>query len=107
VPLVLWALLNRRAFDVVVGEPLLQHFGIHVRFLVAVPLLWPPSPSRKRSGAASSRAFSLPDWCGSKRARPSQKYWERPRRLLTSRLVLVAIPSWRSPSAAPPWGTSS
>jgi hypothetical protein len=35
-PLTLAALLNRRAFEGT--EPLLQHFGVHVRFLVAIPL---------------------------------------------------------------------
>ncbi|QSA99001.1 hypothetical protein JWZ97_02830 [Methylococcus sp. EFPC2] len=38
-PIALWALVNGRALPGTVGEPLLQHFGIHVRFLVALPLL--------------------------------------------------------------------
>ncbi|MGR8979617.1 MAG: hypothetical protein ACU84H_05945 [Gammaproteobacteria bacterium] len=38
-PLVLWALFNGRALPGHFYEPLLQHFGIHVRFLIAVPLL--------------------------------------------------------------------
>lgn len=38
-PLVLWAGFTGRALPGVVDEPLLQHFGIHVRFLFAVPLL--------------------------------------------------------------------
>jgi hypothetical protein len=38
-PLVLWALFNGRVFPGQVDEPLLQHFGIHVRFLIAVPLM--------------------------------------------------------------------
>ncbi|MCI4430047.1 MAG: hypothetical protein JHC40_12875 [Burkholderiales bacterium] len=37
-PLVVWAALNRRLVDVENGEPLLAHFGIHVRCLVAIPL---------------------------------------------------------------------
>jgi len=37
-PLVLWAAFTGRALPGSVDEPLLQHFGIHVRFLVAVPL---------------------------------------------------------------------
>jgi hypothetical protein len=37
-PLVLWAAFNGRALPGHVDEPLLQHFGIHVRFLIAVPL---------------------------------------------------------------------
>jgi hypothetical protein len=38
-PIVLWALYIRRALPGVAGEPLLAHFGVHARFLVAVPLL--------------------------------------------------------------------
>lgn len=38
-PLVAYAFLRRRLFPGEVEEPLLQHFGIHARFLVALPLL--------------------------------------------------------------------
>ena len=38
-PLVLWAVFKGRALSGPVDEPLLQHFGIHARFLIAVPLL--------------------------------------------------------------------
>jgi hypothetical protein len=38
-PIVVWAGYTGRALPGVADEPLLQHFGIHVRFLVAVPLL--------------------------------------------------------------------
>jgi len=38
-PIAVWAVLKGRAIPGSVGEPLLQHFGIHFRFLVAVPLL--------------------------------------------------------------------
>jgi hypothetical protein len=38
-PLAVWAVLNRRAFPGMVEEPLLQHFTVHVRSLVAIPLL--------------------------------------------------------------------
>lgn len=38
-PIAAWAGFTGRALPGAVGEPLLQHFGIHVRFLVAVPLL--------------------------------------------------------------------
>ena len=37
-PLALWAVLQGRALPGDIPEPMLQHFGIHVRFLVAVPL---------------------------------------------------------------------
>lgn len=38
-PIAVWAAFNGRALPGTVGEPLLQHFGIHVRFLIAIPLL--------------------------------------------------------------------
>lgn len=38
-PIVLWALYVGRALPGVAGEPLLAHFGVHARFLLAVPLL--------------------------------------------------------------------
>lgn len=38
-PIALWAVYADRAMPGVAGEPLLAHFGIHARFLVAVPLL--------------------------------------------------------------------
>ncbi len=37
-PIVVWAGYTGRALSGVADEPLLQHFGIHVRFLIAVPL---------------------------------------------------------------------
>ena len=37
-PIALWALLRHRALPGTVAEPLLAHFGIHVRCLVAIPL---------------------------------------------------------------------
>jgi hypothetical protein len=37
-PLAVWAVAERRAFPGTVPEPLLQHFGIHVRCLLAIPL---------------------------------------------------------------------
>jgi hypothetical protein len=39
VPVMAWAIINGRVFAGVVTEPLLQHFGVHVRCLVAIPLL--------------------------------------------------------------------
>lgn len=38
-PIAVWALLVGRALPGVPGEPLLQHFGVHVRCLIAIPLL--------------------------------------------------------------------
>jgi hypothetical protein len=38
-PIAVWAALAHRVFGGVADEPLLAHFGIHVRCLVAIPLL--------------------------------------------------------------------
>ena len=38
VPILLWAIVTHRVFAGVASEPLLQHFGVHVRCLVAIPL---------------------------------------------------------------------
>lgn len=38
-PPVLWALATGRAFASDSGEPLLRHFGLHARFLIALPVL--------------------------------------------------------------------
>ena len=37
-PLAVWAAVNHRLLDAATGEPLLAHYGIHVRCLVAIPL---------------------------------------------------------------------
>jgi hypothetical protein len=39
-PIATWALLFGRALPGAPGEPLFDHFGVHVRFLVAVPLFF-------------------------------------------------------------------
>jgi hypothetical protein len=38
-PLVVWALVTGRALDSKTGEPLLQHYSVHTRFLLALPAL--------------------------------------------------------------------
>jgi hypothetical protein len=38
-PIMGWALVNEHLWAAAVSEPLLQHFGVHVRCLVALPLL--------------------------------------------------------------------
>ncbi len=38
-PIVIWAAVYGRALGAVAGEPLLQHFGVQVRALIAIPLL--------------------------------------------------------------------
>jgi hypothetical protein len=38
-PIVIWAAYMNRILPGIVDDPLLRHFGVHVRFLLAVPLL--------------------------------------------------------------------
>ena len=38
-PIVAWAAITGRLLHVAAGEPLLQHYGVHVRCLLAIPLL--------------------------------------------------------------------
>lgn len=38
-PIIVWAALESRLLDRATGEPLLAHYGVHVRCLVAIPLL--------------------------------------------------------------------
>jgi hypothetical protein len=38
-PLVVWAWATGRAFDSITGEPLLKHYSVHTRFLIALPAL--------------------------------------------------------------------
>jgi len=38
-PIAVWALIRGRFIQAAAGEPLLQHYGVHVRCLVAIPLL--------------------------------------------------------------------
>jgi hypothetical protein len=37
-PIAIWALVRGRFLNAVVGEPLLQHYGVHVRCLVTIPM---------------------------------------------------------------------
>src|SRR5215470_8450289 len=37
-PIAIWALVHGRFLNAPYGEPLLQHYGVHVRCLVAIPL---------------------------------------------------------------------
>jgi hypothetical protein len=37
-PIAIWAIARGRFLDAIAGEPLLQHYGVHVRCLVAIPM---------------------------------------------------------------------
>src|SRR5262249_14138837 len=38
VPIAIWSLVRGRFINAAVGEPLLQHYGVHIRCLVAIPM---------------------------------------------------------------------
>jgi len=38
-PIAIWALVRGRFLDAVVGEPLLKHYGVHVRCLITIPMM--------------------------------------------------------------------
>ena len=38
-PIAIWAFVRGRFLETWMGEPLLQHYGVHVRCLIAIPLL--------------------------------------------------------------------
>jgi len=88
-PLVIWALLSRRAFAGV--EPLLQHFGVHARFLIAIPLLLLAEPLAQ---AVGQRIVSY--FLSSGLVLPAERpafllIIEGCRRLLRARLALAVI----------------
>jgi hypothetical protein len=56
-PIALWSLLQGRLLGVDAGEPLLQHYGVHVRCLIAIPLLVLAESALHRKGASLARRF--------------------------------------------------
>jgi len=90
-PLVIWALLHRRALPGGSVEPLLQHFGVHTRFLIAIPLLLLAEPLAQRVGRRIVGYF-LSSGLVPPAERPAfAEIVEGCRRLLRSRLALVVI----------------
>ena len=88
-PLAIAAILNRRAFEGT--EPLLQHFGVHVRCLVAIPLFIAAEPFAETMGRRILSYFLssrlVPD---SQRAAFVQVVLSC-RRLLRSRWALLGV----------------
>jgi len=56
-PIAVWAFATGRFVSADAGEPLLQHYGIHVRCLVAIPLFILAEAALHRTGAAIARRF--------------------------------------------------
>lgn len=57
-PIAAWALLRGRFFSSETGEPLLHHYDIHVRCLVAIPLLVLADTGLHSTGMALARQFA-------------------------------------------------
>jgi hypothetical protein len=88
-PLVVAALLSRRAFAGT--EPLLQHFGVHVRFLVAVPLFLLAEPLAERVGRRVIGYFLSSGLVADADRSAFVGIVESCRRLLRSRLALLGV----------------
>jgi len=56
-PIAVWALATGRFASADTGEPLFQHYGIHVRYLVAIPLFILGEAALHRAGMAVARQF--------------------------------------------------
>jgi hypothetical protein len=56
-PIAVWAFATRRFVSADAGEPLFQHYGIHVRYLVTIPLFILAEAALHRAGLALSRQF--------------------------------------------------
>src|SRR5262245_12750405 len=88
-PLAIAAVLSRHAFEGT--DPLLQHFGVHLRFLVAVPLFLLAEPMAEAVGRLMISYF-----LGSGLIRDSERgafveVIESSRRLLRSRWALLGV----------------
>jgi hypothetical protein len=62
VPIMVWALVNKQLLAGMVAEPLLQHFGVHVRCLVAIPLLIAAEALAEAIGWRLSPYFVTSGW---------------------------------------------
>jgi hypothetical protein len=90
-PLALWALLNRRVFEGAVAEPMLQHFGVHVRFLVAVPLFLLAEPLAEAIGRGAVSYFLTSGLVPETERAAFTGAVERARQLMRSRVALTVI----------------
>ena len=88
-PLAITALLNRRAFAGT--EPLLQHFGVHVRFLVAIPLFILAEPFAETVGRRILSYFLGSGLVADGERTAFAEIVQSCRRLLRSRWALLAV----------------
>lgn len=88
-PLAIAALVNRHAFEGT--EPLLQHFGVHVRFLVAIPLFILAEPLAEAVGRRIISYFLGSGLVGEAGRGAFVEVVQSCRRLLRSRLALLGV----------------
>jgi hypothetical protein len=90
-PLVAYAFWERRLLPGSVAEPLLQHFGIHARFLVALPLLVIAEATTRSSLRAAVPQFVSRGLVDEARLPAFRAIVERTARLRGSRVALAAM----------------
>jgi hypothetical protein len=88
-PLAVAALLSRRAFEGT--EPLLQHFGVHVRFLVAIPLFILAEPLTEALGRRILSYFLGSGLVPESQRAAFVEIVQSCRRLLRSRVALLGV----------------
>jgi hypothetical protein len=97
-PLAIAALINRHAFEGT--EPLLRHFGVHVRFLVAIPLFILAEPLAERVGRRVISYFLTSDLVAEPQRPSFVEIVQSCRRLLRSRLALLAVVAFAAVQSA-------
>jgi hypothetical protein len=102
-PLVTYALVEGRLLPGAVPEPLLQHFGIHARFLVALPLLILAEATTRASLARAMPQFVARGLVGDADLPAFRALLERARRLRRSRTAFLVIAALVATSTLAGW----
>jgi hypothetical protein len=97
-PLAIAALVNRHAFEGT--EPLLQHFGIHLRLLVAIPLFILAEPFAESVGRRILSYFLSSGLVGESERGAFVDVVQSCRRLLRSRWALLGVVGFQALQAA-------
>jgi hypothetical protein len=90
-PLVLYAMWRRRLLPGTVPEPLLEHFGIHARFLVALPLLIVAESTARRALGEALPQFLLSGIVRREQLPAFRAILQAAIRLRSSRVALVVM----------------
>ena len=90
-PLVVYALWQRRLLPGTVSEPLFQHFGVHARLLLSLPLLIVAEATMRASLRASLPQFLSRGLIGDADLPAFRAILERASRLRSSRFVLLGM----------------